>query len=69
MAKTKEEIELYDSIDSLTQEEQNELVSVIKSSGFELLEPISETNIADILFLQIDLDIFINQGVSENQIH
>ena len=63
-AQTDEEVELFDSIDCLNSEEFGNLVEVAKIGGLKLFDLSSFKNEADYLYLEINLDVFINKGLS-----
>ncbi len=65
IAQTPEEVELFDSIDCLSPGELTELKEVAVSGGLVIDEELSVSETVEKLYFEIDLDIFLVQGINK----
>ena len=63
VAKSNEEVELYDSIDSLNDEETTQLVNIAKKGGLILREGLSQREVTQSLCLEINLGHYLHKGL------
>ena len=63
VAKTNEEVELHDAIDSLSDEETTQLVYIAKKGGLILREGLNQQEVTDFLYLEIDLGHYLHKGL------
>jgi hypothetical protein len=60
-------IELFDSIDSLTPEEYNWLLSLLEKGGYKIKNNLSSNEIIDEIWKEHKLDLFIKKGIELNK--
>ena len=65
VAKTEYEVELFDSIDSLTPKELNDLIKVVEIGGFKINSSLPLQDKVNLLYNALNLYIFIEQGISQ----
>jgi len=63
VAKTNEEVELYDAIDSLNDEETTQLVNIAKEGGLIIGDGFNRQEVTDSLFLEINLGHYLHEGL------